>query len=248
MTINYDRDQLSYALANALKERDEAREQRDRLAAYRDEFEEVAEIAIDILDGNHPVIDWRDAGQSELLRKMCQHLEENAPLSAAVELRQKLATALLERDEAREDVVKLLDIKRKHEHEELVAAQENDRLKQERDEAWEKECAAIESWWHQRVLREGQRVVEARHKLELCMAANSDVARIAKERDEAHSILEQVTDRLEQATIKLIKLQSQRDEAREAMREGWLAMDEIDGTDRMLNWQNKNANILEGAK
>jgi hypothetical protein len=46
------------------------------------------------------------------------------------------------------------------------------------------------------------------------MAANSDVARIAKERDEAHSILEQVTDRLEQATIELIKLQSQRDEAR----------------------------------
>jgi hypothetical protein len=31
--------------------------------------------------------------------------------------------------------VKLQDIKRKHEHEELVAAQENDQLKQERDEA-----------------------------------------------------------------------------------------------------------------
>jgi hypothetical protein len=29
---------------------------------------------------------------------------------------------------------------------------------------------------------------EARHKLELCMAANSDVARIAKERDEAKAI------------------------------------------------------------
>jgi hypothetical protein len=40
-----------------------------------------------------------------------------------------------ERDEAREDVMKLQDIKRKHEHDELVAAQENDRLKQERDEA-----------------------------------------------------------------------------------------------------------------
>jgi len=42
-----------------------------------------------------------------------------------------------ERDEAREDVMKLQDIKRKHEHEELAAAQENDRLKQERDEARE---------------------------------------------------------------------------------------------------------------
>ena len=36
-----------------------------------------------------------------------------------------------------------------------------------------------------------------------------------RECDEAHSILEQVTDRLEQATIELIKLQSQRDEARD---------------------------------
>jgi multidrug resistance efflux pump len=33
---------------------------------------------------------------------------------------------------------------------------------------------------------------EARHKLELCMAANSDVARIAKERDEAREQLSQV--------------------------------------------------------
>jgi len=40
----------------------------------------------------------------------------------------------------------------------------------------------------------------------------------------------------------------ERDEAREAMREAWLAMDEIDGTDRMVEWQNKHANILEGAK
>jgi len=31
MTINYDRDQLSYALANALKERDEARDALDCL-------------------------------------------------------------------------------------------------------------------------------------------------------------------------------------------------------------------------
>jgi hypothetical protein len=71
-----------------------------------------------------------------------------------------------ERDEAREDVMKLQDIKRKHEHEELVAAQENDRLKQERDEARELERVAIVSWEeeHQRALREGQRVVEAREQ------------------------------------------------------------------------------------
>ena len=40
----------------------------------------------------------------------------------------------------------------------------------------------------------------------------------------------------------------ERDEAREAMREAWFAMDETDGTERMIEWQNKNANILEGAK
>jgi hypothetical protein len=31
MRIDYDKDQLSYALANALKERDEAREERDKM-------------------------------------------------------------------------------------------------------------------------------------------------------------------------------------------------------------------------
>ena len=52
---------------------------------------------------------------------------------------------------------------------------------------------------------------EARHKLELCMAANSDVARIAKERDEA------ITRRME--TIMQCELYEQeRDEAREVAR------------------------------
>jgi hypothetical protein len=44
------------------------------------------------------------------------------------------------------------------------------------------------------------------------------------------------------------KLERERDEAREAIREAWFAMDEADGTERMITWQNKNANILEGAK
>jgi hypothetical protein len=53
---------------------------------------------------------------------------------------------------------------------------------------------------------------EARHKLELCMAANSDVARIAKERDEA------ITRRME--TIMQCELYEQeRDEAREQIKE-----------------------------
>lgn len=44
------------------------------------------------------------------------------------------------------------------------------------------------------------------------------------------------------------RLERERNDAREALREAWLAMDEIDGTDRMVNWQNKHASILEVAK
>ena len=60
----------------------------------------------------------------------------------AIKLQHELMRALkaeCEQDEARVDVMKLQDIKRKHEHEELVAAQENDRLKKERDEARQQE-------------------------------------------------------------------------------------------------------------
>lgn len=45
-----------------------------------------------------------------------------------------------------------------------------------------------------------------------------------------------------------VKVEQERDEAREAMREAWLAMDETEGTDRMIKWQNKYANILEETK
>ena len=72
------------------------------------------------------------------------------------------------------------------------------RFVRERDEAREKAASWIREW---RELRELWRTLdravnnlmrerdEARHKLELCMAANSDVARIAKERDEAREEL-----------------------------------------------------------
>ena len=96
-TVTEQRDGLRAGIDYASDQLAKVTEQRDRLAAYRDEFEEVAEIAIDILAGNHPVIDWRDAGQSELLRKLCQHLEENASLSALDEARgqrDRLAEAL----------------------------------------------------------------------------------------------------------------------------------------------------------
>jgi hypothetical protein len=48
---------------------------------------------------------------------------------------------------------------------------------------------------------------------------------------------------------KIVELERKRDEAREAMREAWLAMDElVDATNRIINWQNKHANILEETK
>ena len=46
----------------------------------------------------------------------------------------------------------------------------------------------------------------------------------------------------------LEKVYKERDEARDAIREAWLAMDETDGTDRMINWQNKYTYILEETK
>lgn len=54
---------------------------------------------------------------------------------------------------------------------------------------------------------------EARHKLELCMAANSDVARIAKERDEWRKKFELSVDAVEIAA-RLARAESERDEAR----------------------------------
>jgi ankyrin repeat protein len=40
------------------------------------------------------------------------------------------------------------------------------------------------------------------------------------------------------------KLCNQRDAAIKELKEAWLAMDEIEGTDRINEWQNKNAHFL----
>jgi len=44
--------------------------------------------------------------------------------------------------------------------------------------------------------------------------------------------------------LEVNKLCNQRDEAIKELKEAWLAMDEIEGTDRMNEWQNKNAHFL----
>jgi len=40
------------------------------------------------------------------------------------------------------------------------------------------------------------------------------------------------------------KIYKQRDAAIKELKEAWLAMDEIEGTDRINEWQNKNAHFL----
>jgi hypothetical protein len=54
---------------------------------------------------------------------------------------------------------------------------------------------------------------EARHKLELCMAANSDVARIAKERDEAREAWYQMQSSFERSRDEVERVIRERDEA-----------------------------------
>lgn len=68
--------------------------------------------------------------ETDKAERMAFNYEYMVPTEAARRLER-------ERDEAREDVRKLQDIKTKHEHEELVAAHENDCLRRERDEARE---------------------------------------------------------------------------------------------------------------
>jgi uncharacterized coiled-coil DUF342 family protein len=75
--IDYDKDQLAYALANALKERDEWAAMCGRYKQERDEA-----------------------------RESLKHITEygTEEINAAVDLRQKLASALVERDEVQKAV------------------------------------------------------------------------------------------------------------------------------------------------
>ena len=44
--------------------------------------------------------------------------------------------------------------------------------------------------------------------------------------------------------LEVNKICNERDAAIKELKEAWLAMDEIEGTDRINNWQNKNAHLL----
>lgn len=118
------------------RERDEARKHlkeieeygTDEINAAVDLRRNLAQALVDLDDMQYQ----RDEARAErdILRLDAQREAEHHDRMVS-----ELEKVYKERDEAREDVVKLQDIKRKHEHEELVAAQENDRLNRELDEA-----------------------------------------------------------------------------------------------------------------
>ena len=100
----------------------------------------------------------------------------------------------------------------------------------ETDAAWDKYISPPYTYWAgdlrilaQRLERERD---EARHKLELCMAANSDVARIAKERDEAreqNAKLREIADALGGALERLdVLYRSEQDPEAPMPRPDWL--------------------------
>ena len=106
MRVDYDKDQLAYALANALKERDEAREERDKLQVMRKEVVSAnkgAKINAQVSNSLAGKLNQAERERDEA-REALKHIEEygTEEINAAVELRQKLASALVERDEARE--------------------------------------------------------------------------------------------------------------------------------------------------
>jgi hypothetical protein len=90
MTIDYDRDQLSYALANALRERDEAREQIDNIRKMLSESGE----AVGNGEHDYSIIDMIE----NLIKSKGYFVRKSDSLE-----RER------ERDEAREQNTKLLD-------------------------------------------------------------------------------------------------------------------------------------------
>jgi hypothetical protein len=84
MTIDYDRDQLSYALANALRERDEARrlQKYNRAKAIRRERErdEARERIAQLLNDREEAIQqsMRDAQRADANAALCSKLRDLA--------------------------------------------------------------------------------------------------------------------------------------------------------------------------
>ena len=140
MRVDYDKDQLAYALANALKERDEAREQAAMWKANHDN-----QVSLKAMLMDRPDLGDRASRIAELIRERDEARErERVAILSFDEERQRalregerVLEARRERDEAREKYDKLAT-----EHMLVV-----NKLCEERDEARE-EIEALRHEYH----------------------------------------------------------------------------------------------------
>jgi hypothetical protein len=129
--------------------------------------------------------------------------------------------------------------------------------------------------WENRCLKAEQQRNEIQEKYDTLAVENMlEVNKLCKQRDAAMDVLSKVSHFLscgigdETTTAKQFgdriidgfvdlgnRLGEERDLARaektnliKELKEAWLAMDEIEGTDRINEWQNKNAHLLEETK
>jgi len=79
MTIDYDRDQLSYALANSFRERDEAREY---AARYRLEADKLIMMGIELRELNAKL---RDIADRAIIPLECDGVPWGAKLRAELD-------------------------------------------------------------------------------------------------------------------------------------------------------------------
>ena len=73
---------------------------------------------------------------------------------------------------------------------------------------------------------------------------NHALAECEKARRERDELQEKYDTLAVENMLEVNKICKQRDAAIKELKEAWLAMDEIEGTDRINKWQNKNAHVL----
>ncbi len=117
-----------------IRERDEARHKLELCMAANSDVARIAKERDEAREENAKLISIADMARAKLT---ALRTHQDRSIRELVSKERAVNSLLRQLDKAREDVLQLHDIKRKHEHEELVAAQENDRLKLERDEARE---------------------------------------------------------------------------------------------------------------
>jgi len=145
MRVDYDKDQLSYALANALKERDEAREEINNIhnilskngeaIGNGDYSYSIIEMVENLLKSKDFFIRKNNSLQSERDAAI-EHWEEvreygTDEINASVDLRQKLAQALVELDNMQDQRDLAMKVISRLERERDEAREERDKMQTE---------------------------------------------------------------------------------------------------------------------